>query len=120
VLRDNNLNVIKHSPEFLSNKSPDTPTNRLCTSLFSRERLSFLLRFALAYVNESDGLQKHVMRYPSSLPPRPSRKTRCRGEEGHHLAHPGQRQNRAGLLQHPLPHRLLPAQRRHSEVLFHC
>ena len=64
VLRDNNLNVIKHSPEFLSNKSPDTPTNRICTSLFSRERLSFLLRFALAYVNESDGLHKHVMRYP--------------------------------------------------------
>jgi type I restriction enzyme R subunit len=64
VLRDNNLNVIKHSPEFLSNKSPDTPTNRISTSLFSRERLSFLLRFALAYVNESDGLHKHVMRYP--------------------------------------------------------
>lgn len=64
VLRDNNLNVIKHSPEFLSNKTPDTPTNRICTSLFSRDRLSFILRFALAYVNESDGLQKHVMRYP--------------------------------------------------------
>ncbi|HYW58509.1 MAG TPA: type I restriction endonuclease [Polaromonas sp.] len=64
VLRDNNLNVIKHSPEFLSNKSPDTPTNRICTSLFSRGRLAFLLRFALVYVKESDGLQKHVMRYP--------------------------------------------------------
>lgn len=64
VLLDNNLNVIKHSPEFLSNKSPDTPTNRICTSLFSRDRLSFLLRFALTYVNESDGLHKHVMRYP--------------------------------------------------------
>jgi type I restriction enzyme R subunit len=64
VLRDNNLNVIKHSPEFLSNKAPDTSTNRICTSLFSRDRLSFVLRFALAYVNESDGLQKHVMRYP--------------------------------------------------------
>lgn len=64
VLRDNNLNVIKHSPEFLSNKSPDTPTNRICTSLFSRGRLAFLLRFALVYVNETDGLQKHVMRYP--------------------------------------------------------
>lgn len=64
VLQDNNLNVIKHSPEFLSNKSPGTPTNRICTSLFSRERLSFLLQYALAYVNESDGLQKHVMRYP--------------------------------------------------------
>jgi type I restriction enzyme, R subunit len=64
VLRDNNLNVIKHSPEFISNKAPDTPTNRICTSLFSRDRLAFLLRFALVYVNESDGLQKHVMRYP--------------------------------------------------------
>ena len=64
ILRDNNLSVIKHSPEFLSNKSPDTPTNRLCTSLFSRGRLAFLLRFALAYVNESEGLHKHVMRYP--------------------------------------------------------
>jgi type I restriction enzyme R subunit len=29
VLKDNNLNVIKHSPEFISNKSPDTPTNRI-------------------------------------------------------------------------------------------
>ncbi len=64
VLRDNNLNVIKHSPEFLSNKSPHAPTNRICTSLFSRNRLSFLLRYALVYVNEADGLHKHVMRYP--------------------------------------------------------
>ncbi len=64
VLRDNNLNVIKHSPEFISNKAPDTPTNRICTSLFSRDRLSFLLQYALVYVNETDGLHKHVMRYP--------------------------------------------------------
>src|SRR5574343_588110 len=63
VLRDNNLTVIKHSPEFISNKSPHTPTNRLCTSLFNRERLAFLDRFGLVYVNESDGLQKPVMRY---------------------------------------------------------
>jgi len=64
VLKDNNLNVIKHSPEFLSNKSPDAPTNRICTSLFSRDRLAFLLQYALVYVNEADGLHKHVMRYP--------------------------------------------------------
>lgn len=64
VLRDNNLNVIKHNQEFITNKSPASPTNRLCTSLFSRDRLAFLLRFALAYVNESDGWHKHVMRYP--------------------------------------------------------
>lgn len=64
VLKDNNLNVIKHSPEFLINKSPDTPTNRICTSLFSRDRLAFLLRYALVYVSDTAGLYKHVMRYP--------------------------------------------------------
>ncbi len=64
VLKDNNVNVIKHSPEFISNKSPDTPTNRICTSLFSKARLSFVLQYALAYVNEADGIHKHVMRYP--------------------------------------------------------
>lgn len=64
VLKDNNLSVIKHSPEFVSNKSPDTPTNRICTSLFSRDRLKFLLQYAFVYVNETDGLHKHVMRYP--------------------------------------------------------
>ena len=46
------------------NKLPDTPTNRLCTSLFSPARLSFLLQYSLAFVNESDGQHKHVMRYP--------------------------------------------------------
>ena len=64
VLEDNNLTVIKHSPEFQTNKSPDSPTNRICTSLLSRERLSFILQYALTYVKESQGLEKHVMRYP--------------------------------------------------------
>ena len=64
VLKDNNLNVIKHSPEFITNKDPNTPTNRVSTSLFSRDRLAFLLQYAFAYVKEVDGLQKHIMRYP--------------------------------------------------------
>jgi type I restriction enzyme R subunit len=64
VLQDTNLNVIKHSPEFQTNKSPNAPTNRICTSLFSKDRLSFLLQYALAYVHETDGLHKQVMRYP--------------------------------------------------------
>ncbi len=64
ILKDNNLNIIKHSPEFVSNKSPDMPTNRIFTSLFSMDRLSFLLQYAFAYVNEADGIHKHVMRYP--------------------------------------------------------
>ncbi len=64
VLKDNNLLSIKNSPEFAINKDPDTPTNRLCTSLFQRERLAFMLEFSLAYVKEKTGLQKHIMRYP--------------------------------------------------------
>ncbi|HQV23008.1 MAG TPA: DEAD/DEAH box helicase family protein, partial [Agitococcus sp.] len=50
--------------EFLTNKNPDTPTNRVCTSLFSKQRLAFMLQYAIAYVSENEGLQKHVMRYP--------------------------------------------------------
>ena len=64
VLKDNNLVGIKNSEEFLTNKNPKTPTNRICTSLFSKNRLSFILQYAIAYVNESGGIQKHIMRYP--------------------------------------------------------
>jgi type I restriction enzyme R subunit len=64
ILKDNNLVGIKHSAEFFTNKNPDTPTNRICTSLFQRDRLSFLLQYGLAYVKEKNGLQKHIMRYP--------------------------------------------------------
>ena len=64
ILKDNNLVGIKNSPEFITNKKPDTPTNRICTSLFQRERLSFVLQYAIAYVKEKRGLQKHIMRYP--------------------------------------------------------
>lgn len=64
VLKDNNLSIIKHSPEFITNKEADTPTNRVLTSLFSRERLAMLLRYGIAYVKEGSGLEKHIMRYP--------------------------------------------------------
>jgi type I restriction enzyme R subunit len=69
ILKDNNLLVIKHSPEFNTNKDPNTPTHRIITSLLSRERLAFVLRYAFAYVDETkdDGTldrQKHIMRYP--------------------------------------------------------
>lgn len=64
VLKDTNLVGIKQSPEFITNKNASTPTNRICTSLFQRERLSFVLQYAIAYVKENNGLQKHIMRYP--------------------------------------------------------
>ena len=64
ILKDTNLVGIKHSPEFITNKNPDSPTNRICTSLFERTRLSFFLQYGLAYVKGNNGLQKHIMRYP--------------------------------------------------------
>ena len=64
ILKDNNLSSIKYSPEFITNKQPNTPTNRILTSLFCKERFAMLLRYGFAYVNSENGLEKHVMRYP--------------------------------------------------------
>ncbi len=70
ILADNNLKVIKHSPEFLSNKDIDTPTNRILSSLLNINRLRDLLKYAICYVDEVDEvtgkitIKKHIMRYP--------------------------------------------------------
>lgn len=64
VLKDNNLLVIKHNLEFKTNKESNTPTHRMLTSLFSRERLAFVLCYAIAYVEDESRKQKHIMRYP--------------------------------------------------------
>jgi len=64
VLKDNNVVGIKNSPEFITNKNPDSPTNRICTSLFQKERLQFMLQYSIAYVKGTKGLEKHIMRYP--------------------------------------------------------
>ena len=64
VLQDTNCLSIKNSAEFITNKNPDSPTHRICTSLFQPERLAFMLQYGIAYVKSSDGLQKHIMRYP--------------------------------------------------------
>lgn len=50
ILADTNLVAIKGTPEYERNKSTDSPTHRLCTSLFSRERLAFTLRYAFAWL----------------------------------------------------------------------
>jgi type I restriction enzyme R subunit len=69
ILKDTNNTVIKHSPEFSTNKQITTPTNRLILSLFSRERLKDFLHYAIVYVERKDDkdntiLEKHIMRYP--------------------------------------------------------
>lgn len=69
ILKDNNLVSIKGTVEYNLNLSEQSPTNRIITSLFSRERFLMFLRYGFAYVERSDKngiktLQKHVMRYP--------------------------------------------------------
>ena len=69
ILADNNLVSIKGTNEYNTNLSELTPTNRILTSLFSRNRFRTLLKYGFAYVERTnkDGiktLEKHVMRYP--------------------------------------------------------
>ena len=71
ILADYNNQVIHTSPEYQSNLSPYTPTNRILTSMCSPERLLYILKYGIAYVRmerEVDGKiettdQKHIMRY---------------------------------------------------------
>ena len=64
ILLDNNLAAIKNSPEYLTNKDINKSTNKIITSLLSRERLKTILKYGLAYVDAAEGLSKHIMRYP--------------------------------------------------------
>lgn len=65
VLKDTNNPTLKTSQEFITNKNRDTPTNRILTSLCSKDRLLWILKYAFAYIEpEEGGLQKHIMRYP--------------------------------------------------------
>ncbi|MGB6151046.1 MAG: type I restriction endonuclease, partial [Pricia sp.] len=64
LLKDTNYISVKNNPEYQTNKNPSTPTNKILTSMLSRDRLKFILQYAFAYVKEHTGLQKHIMRYP--------------------------------------------------------
>lgn len=69
VLKDANRIVLKTSSEFKSNCDVNTPINIFLTSMYTKKRLEFFLRFGIVYVDgiTKDGqasLQKHIMRYP--------------------------------------------------------
>lgn len=68
ILLDNNLVSILGTPEYETAKEINSPTNRILSSLFSKERLRVLLRYGITYVNSVvDGIpriEKHIMRYP--------------------------------------------------------
>lgn len=71
ILTDFNCQVIHTAPEYQTNLSPYTPTNRIITSMCSPERILFILKYGITYVRmqkEVDGKieftdQKHIMRY---------------------------------------------------------
>ncbi|MDR1583785.1 MAG: DEAD/DEAH box helicase family protein, partial [Prevotellaceae bacterium] len=75
ILRDTNYPTLKHSAEFITNKDENTSTNRIVTSLFTKERLKMLLLYGIVYVDETDGLQKHIMRYPQFFAAKAIRKS---------------------------------------------
>ncbi len=68
ILKDNNYVAIKGTEEYLTNLKTITPTNRLITSLFSKERILKILKYGIVYVEKKskDGIteiQKHIIRY---------------------------------------------------------
>ena len=84
VLEDMKRFALKSQPEFTTNLNPDTPCNAFLSSLYQKERLLFMLRFGLVYVEEESKngqiqLQKHVMRYPQYFATRAIEETIAKG-----------------------------------------
>ena len=84
VLEDVKHFALKSQPEFTTNLQPDPPCNTFLSSLYQKERLFFMLRFGLVYVEEESKegqiqLQKHVMRYPQYFATRAIEETIAKG-----------------------------------------
>ena len=84
VLKDMKRFALKSQPEFTTNLDHDTPCNAFLSSLYSKERLLFMLRFGLVYVEEESKegqmqLQKHIMRYPQYFATRAIEETIAKG-----------------------------------------
>ena len=64
VLKDNHYSPTEaETPEFYTNLDLNTPCNRFITSLFDPERLLYILRYGITYVDNAVP-EKHIMRYP--------------------------------------------------------
>ena len=68
ILLDNNIVSILGTSEYNTAKELNSPTNRVLTSLFSKQRFKTILKYGFAYVNSADKIgnriEKHIMRYP--------------------------------------------------------
>lgn len=73
VLIEANAQSVRGTAEYETNKNGLTPTNKIITSLLSKNRLIYLLDYGFCYLKEKDEktgisqLVKHVMRYPQLL-----------------------------------------------------
>ena len=64
VLKDNHYNPSEADTlEFNTNLDVNTPCNRFITSLFDKERIMYLFRYGITYVDSAIP-EKHIMRYP--------------------------------------------------------
>ncbi len=69
ILIDTNYVTLKGTAEYNTNLDINTPTNRIITSLFIKERFLKILKYGIAYVEKLDKngiiqIQKQIMRYP--------------------------------------------------------
>ncbi|VEU66248.1 Type I restriction enzyme EcoR124II R protein [Mesomycoplasma conjunctivae] len=75
IIGDFNAHTLLWAPEYKTNLYFDTPTNRIITSLCSPERLLFIIKYGIAYLNYNKELDgnieqfnlKHIMRYQQLL-----------------------------------------------------
>ena len=86
ILKDNNLIALWETPDWEESVLPENPANSIITSLFSRQRLLFLLRYGLCYkeYTNDDGIrviEKHIMRYPQFFASQAVRRTLDSGVE---------------------------------------
>ena len=58
ILSDTNLISIKGTPEYISSLSEDSPTNRIITSLYTKERLLLVVKYGICYktTTNKDGI----------------------------------------------------------------
>lgn len=64
VIKDNKYLPNEYdTDEFQTNLSCDTPCNSFITSVFTKERLMYFLKYGIVYVDEKVP-EKHIMRYP--------------------------------------------------------
>ncbi len=71
ILKDFNSQILYNTPEYQTNKNINTPTNRIITSMCSKERVLDILLYGIAYIYDEKTIdnkittrdEKHIIRY---------------------------------------------------------